>query len=150
MTETKVKKTKIASQSDGAVPEQSTVRALRKALPKTVTKAALRAFKKDRPQAGNIMAQVFVPKAAKAKPEISRTQAAKPAKKPAPKRVKNSYSGPTVTVRQVGSPIRRQQDQRATLIGLGLNKMGRVSVLQDTPSVRGMIKKIAHMVEIVT
>ena len=55
----------------------------------------------------------------------------------------------TVKVRQTGSPIRRKPDQRATLIGLGLNKMGRVSELEDTPSVRGMIKKIAHMVEIV-
>lgn len=55
----------------------------------------------------------------------------------------------TVKVRQTGSPIRRKPDQRATLIGLGLNKMGRVRVLEDTPSVRGMINKISHMVEIV-
>lgn len=55
----------------------------------------------------------------------------------------------TVTVRQVGSPIRRPKEQRDTLIGLGLNKMGRVRVLEDTPSVRGMIRKVHHMVEIV-
>jgi large subunit ribosomal protein L30 len=55
----------------------------------------------------------------------------------------------TVKVRQTGSPIRRKPDQRATLIGLGLNKMGRVRVLEDTPSVRGMINKVSHMVEIV-
>jgi large subunit ribosomal protein L30 len=54
-----------------------------------------------------------------------------------------------VTVRQTGSPIRRTKDQRATLIGLGLNKMGRTSTLEDTPSVRGMIAKLAHMVEVV-
>jgi large subunit ribosomal protein L30 len=54
-----------------------------------------------------------------------------------------------VTVRQTGSPIRRKKDQRATLIGLGLNKLGRTSVLEDTPSVRGMIAKLAHMVEVV-
>jgi large subunit ribosomal protein L30 len=54
-----------------------------------------------------------------------------------------------VTVRQTGSPIRRQKDQRATLAGLGLNRVGRVSTLEDTPSVRGMIAKVAHMVEIV-
>ena len=54
-----------------------------------------------------------------------------------------------VTVRQVGSPIRRTKDQRATLAGLGLNKLGRVSTLEDTPSVRGMIAKVAHMVEVV-
>ncbi|MEM9494385.1 MAG: 50S ribosomal protein L30 [Pseudomonadota bacterium] len=55
----------------------------------------------------------------------------------------------TIKVRQTGSPIRRPQDQRATLIGLGLNKIGRVRELEDTPSVRGMIRKVSHMVEIV-
>ena len=55
----------------------------------------------------------------------------------------------TVTVRQTGSPIRRKKDQRATLVGLGLNRPGRVSTLEDTPSVRGMIAKVAHMVEVV-
>ena len=55
----------------------------------------------------------------------------------------------TVTVEQIGSPIRRQPDQRATLIGLGLNKMHRVRELEDTPSVRGMIDKVAHLVRIV-
>ena len=55
----------------------------------------------------------------------------------------------TLKVRQTGSPIRRKPDQRATLVGLGLNKIGRVRELEDTPSVRGMIRKVAHMVEIV-
>ncbi len=55
----------------------------------------------------------------------------------------------TIKVRQTGSPIRRPADQRATLVGLGLNKMGRERVLEDTPSVRGMIRKVSHMVEIV-
>ena len=54
-----------------------------------------------------------------------------------------------ITVRQTGSPIRRTKDQRATLAGLGLNKLGRTSTLEDTPSVRGMIAKVAHMVEVV-
>jgi len=54
-----------------------------------------------------------------------------------------------VTVRQTGSPIRRTKDQRATLVGLGLNKLGRTSTLEDTPQVRGMIAKVAHMVEVV-
>jgi large subunit ribosomal protein L30 len=54
-----------------------------------------------------------------------------------------------VTVRQTGSPIRRTKDQRATLAGLGLNKMGRVSTLEDTPSVRGMIAKVQHLLEVV-
>jgi large subunit ribosomal protein L30 len=55
-----------------------------------------------------------------------------------------------ITVRQTGSPIRRKKDQRATLVGLGLNRPGRVSTLEDTPSVRGMIAKVAHMVEVVS
>ena len=55
----------------------------------------------------------------------------------------------TIKVKQTGSPIRRTKDQRATLQGLGLNKMGRVSELEDTPSVRGMIAKVSHMVQIV-
>jgi large subunit ribosomal protein L30 len=54
-----------------------------------------------------------------------------------------------VTLKQVGSPIRRTKSQRDTLIGLGLNKMNRVSELEDTPEVRGMIQKIRHMVEVV-
>ncbi len=54
-----------------------------------------------------------------------------------------------VTVRQTGSPIRRKSDQRATLVGLGLNRLGRETTLEDTPSVRGMIAKVAHMVEVV-
>lgn len=54
----------------------------------------------------------------------------------------------TIKVTQIASPIGHPKDQRATLIGLGLNKMGRVSVLNDTPSVRGMIKKVAHLVKV--
>ena len=55
----------------------------------------------------------------------------------------------SVTVRQTGSPIRRKSDQRATLVGLGLNRLGREATLEDTPSVRGMIAKVAHLVEVV-
>ena len=54
-----------------------------------------------------------------------------------------------ITVRQTGSPIRRAKDQRATLVGLGLNRLGRVSTLEDTPAVRGMVAKVAHLVEVV-
>ena len=55
----------------------------------------------------------------------------------------------TIVVKQVGSPIRRPKEQRATLVGLGLNKMHKTRELEDTPSVRGMINKIPHLVEIV-
>ena len=53
-----------------------------------------------------------------------------------------------IKIKQTGSPIRRTQDQRATLTGLGLNKMHRVSELEDSPEVRGMIRKVRHMVEV--
>ncbi|HLS57993.1 MAG TPA: 50S ribosomal protein L30 [Paracoccaceae bacterium] len=55
----------------------------------------------------------------------------------------------TIVVRQIGSPIRRPAIQRQQLIGLGLNKMHRTRELPDTPSVRGMVAKIPHLVEIV-
>lgn len=55
----------------------------------------------------------------------------------------------TIIIRQVGSPIRRPRDQKATLIGLGLNKMNKTRELIDTPEVRGMINKVKHMVEVV-
>jgi large subunit ribosomal protein L30 len=54
----------------------------------------------------------------------------------------------TVIVTQVGSPIGRRHDQRATLAGLGLNKIGRTRELEDTPSVRGMIAKVAHLLRV--
>jgi large subunit ribosomal protein L30 len=55
----------------------------------------------------------------------------------------------TITVEQIGSPIRRPAVQRATLIGLGLNKMHRQRTLEDTPAVRGMIRAVQHLVRIV-
>jgi large subunit ribosomal protein L30 len=55
----------------------------------------------------------------------------------------------TFTVKQIGSPIRREASQRATLIGLGLNKMNRERVLLDTPSARGMVYKVRHLVTVV-
>ena len=54
----------------------------------------------------------------------------------------------TVVVEQIGSPIRRRFDQRETLIGLGLNKLNRRSTLKDSPSVRGMIAKVRHLLTI--
>ena len=54
----------------------------------------------------------------------------------------------TLKVTQIGSPIGRRKDQRATLVGLGLNKMNRTRELEDTPSVRGMIRKVHHLVKL--
>jgi len=58
-------------------------------------------------------------------------------------------SGKTVTVEQIGSPMRRHHRQRETLVGLRLNKIGRVSKLVDSPQTRGMIAKVAHLVRVV-
>ena len=60
-----------------------------------------------------------------------------------------SATGKTIVVEQTGSPIRRPADQRATLIGLGLNKIRRRRTLPDTPAVRGMIAKVQHLVRVV-
>lgn len=54
----------------------------------------------------------------------------------------------TLKVTQIGSPIGRKKDQRATLVGLGLNKINRTRELEDTPSVRGMIDKVKHLVRV--
>ncbi len=54
-----------------------------------------------------------------------------------------------IIVTQIGSPIRRPQKQRATLVGLGLNKMHKTRELEDTPSVRGMVNSIPHLVKII-
>ena len=55
----------------------------------------------------------------------------------------------TIKIEQIGSPIRRHHSQRSTLIGLRLNKIGRVAELPNTPAVRGMIEKVQHLVRIV-
>ena len=54
-----------------------------------------------------------------------------------------------ITIEQIGSALSRSPDQRKTLIGLGLNKLHKVRVLDDTESVRGMIKKVNHLVKII-
>ncbi|MBO6919753.1 MAG: 50S ribosomal protein L30 [Lentilitoribacter sp.] len=61
----------------------------------------------------------------------------------------DNKKGKTVTIEQIGSPLRRPNVQRQTLIGLGLNKMHRRSTLEDTPAVRGMIRAVSHMVRVV-
>ena len=55
----------------------------------------------------------------------------------------------TVRVKRTGSPIRREESQRATLLGLGLKRAQQVVELEDTPSVRGMIRKVNHLIEVV-
>ena len=55
----------------------------------------------------------------------------------------------TIKIKQIGSPIRRHHTQRETLIGLGLNRIGRVAEVPDTPQTRGMIAKVKHLVRVV-
>ena len=69
------------------------------------------------------------------------------AKKKAPKA--KTEPGKTVTVRQIKSANRKPREQGDTLKGLGLRKIGRVRTLEDTPAVRGMIRKVAHLIEVV-
>jgi large subunit ribosomal protein L30 len=78
----------------------------------------------------------------KTKSEAIETKA-KAVKKASPK------SGATLTIKQIASPIGRESNQRATLVGLGLNKLHRTRTLEDTPSVRGMIEAVKHLVEVV-
>lgn len=61
---------------------------------------------------------------------------------------KSQAAGKTIRITQVGSPIGRTQDQRATLVGLGLNKRHRTRELADTPAIRGMIHKVRHLLRI--
>lgn len=90
---------------------------------------------------------------AKKKAPAKKTEAKKaPAKKAEPKKTEKKSekksSGKTVVVTQTGSPIGRKDYQQQTLIGLGLNKIGRTRELEDTPSVRGMINKVKHLVTV--
>ena len=58
-------------------------------------------------------------------------------------------SNSKIKIKQIASPIGRQYDQKKTLIGLNLNKIDRISILEDTPSVRGMVNKVKHLVSII-
>mgnify|MGYP000432076456 CR=1 FL=1 len=86
------------------------------------------------------------PKKATAKKATAKTTAKKAA---APKKAaKVEKAAGSIKVTQIGSPISRHPDQRKTLIGLGLNKMHRTRVLQDTPAIRGMINKVSHLIKV--
>ena len=107
------------------------------------------AAKKEAPKAAE---KKSAPKkeAAKKAP-AAKKDAPKTAEKKAPAKKKTAAkkpAGKTVRVTQIGSPIGRKAYQRATLIGLGLNKMHRTRELEDTPSVRGMINKVSHLVKV--
>ena len=102
---------------------------------KSTDKPAAKAAKPAKPAAPK------APKAAVAAPAKA-VKAAKPVK------AAKAAPGKQVKVTQIGSPIGRPANQRATLIGLGLNKLHRSRVLEDTPSIRGMIYKVHHLVKV--
>ncbi len=81
----------------------------------------------------------------KKKTPAKKAVAKKPVAKKAPAK---KTAGKTLKVTQIGSPIGRKAYQRATLIGLGLNKMHKTRELEDTPSVRGMVNKVSHLVKV--
>ena len=87
-------------------------------------------------------------KAVAKKPVAKKAAAKKPSIRLARAKKEKAADKATVIVTQVGSPIGRRHDQRATLAGLGLNKIGRTRELEDTPSVRGMIAKVAHLLRV--
>jgi len=87
-------------------------------------------------------------KAAGKKPVAKKAVAKKPSVRLARAKKEKAADKATVVVTQVGSPIGRRHDQRATLAGLGLNKIGRTRELEDTPAVRGMIAKVAHLLRV--
>ena len=62
---------------------------------------------------------------------------------------KAAKSGAKIKVRRIGSPIRREASQRATLLGLGLKRAQQVVEVEDTPAVQGMIRKVGHLVEVI-
>ena len=62
---------------------------------------------------------------------------------------KKKAAGGKIKLRRIGSPVRRDNSQRATLMGLGLKRANQVVELEDTPAVQGMIRKVAHLVEVV-
>lgn len=97
---------------------------------------------KKKPKAPAEAKKVAAPKATKAaapNPVVVQEAVVQP---------KPKASGKTVTVKQIGSPIGRKAYQHSTLIGLGLNKLNRERTLEDTPSVRGMIEKVKHLVKV--
>ena len=67
----------------------------------------------------------------------------------AAKAVQRSQPAKTVTVQQIGSAIRRHHSQRETLVGLKLNRIGRIAQLPDTPAIRGMLAKVSHLVRVI-
>jgi large subunit ribosomal protein L30 len=85
---------------------------------------------------------------ATAKPKTGKAPAAVKAKSEAKPTGKKQYEGKTIKLTQVTGSIARQSDQRATLIGLGLNKRHRTRELMDTPEIRGMIYKVRHLLKV--
>jgi large subunit ribosomal protein L30 len=114
---------------------------------KAAPKAAAKKTAAKKTAAKKATTKKAAPKTAEKKAATKKAAPKKPtAEKPAPKK---ATSGKTVTVEQTGSPIRLPRDQGATLRGLGLTRRHQRRTLEDTPSVRGMINKVSHLVRVV-
>lgn len=115
-------------------------------------KAAPKAAAQKTPVSAKTTPEKEAKKSAPAKAAETKTPAAKkeaaPKKSASQKAAKKAPTGKTVTITQIGSPIGRFPVQRKTLVGLGLNKMNRTRTLEDTPSVRGMINRVKHLVKV--
>ena len=120
---------------------------------KKAKKAPAKKAAEKKPAAKKAAPSKDASKTAATKKEAPKKEAAKkaPAESKAASKTaapKKKPAGKTVRVTQTGSPIGRHPSQRKTLIGLGLNKMHRTRELEDTPSVRGMINKVKHLVKV--
>ena len=126
-------------------PAAKKTKAAKAAAPVKETKAAAPAKVAKAPAKKAVAKKAPVAKKAVAK---KAAVAKKPSVRLARAKKEKADDKATVIVTQVGSPIGRRHDQRATLAGLGLNKIGRTRELEDTPSVRGMIAKVAHLLRV--
>ena len=115
---------------------------------KVTAKKAAAPVKEAQAAAPAKVAKAPAAKAPAKKAVSKKTVAKKPSVRLARAKKEKAADKATVIVTQVGSPIGRRHDQRATLAGLGLNKIGRTRELEDTPSVRGMIAKVAHLLRV--
>lgn len=122
-------------------------------------KPASQAAKKTNKEQGNVAKAPIASKTKATTPKVTSKVAATPkavVKQTAPKLSEKTAaksvvkSTTTITVKQIGSPLRRESKQKLYLLSLGLGKMNRIRTLPDTPSVRGLIRKAQHMVMVLS
>jgi len=123
-----------------------------------IKKPASQAAKKTNKEQGNVAKAPIASKTKATTPKVASKAAATPkaiVKQTTPKlsekaATKSVVKSTTITVKQIGSPLRRESKQKLYLLSLGLGKMNRIRTLPDTPSVRGLIRKAQHMVMVLS